>query len=692
MIQRGTILNRSISRLTRWFGGMPENSYDTPTRKSPSPSPAGESEFPNIQAGRYKFICVIGSGGAGTVYKAHDTSLDKIVAIKKLHSASQDQAIRFQREARLAGSLKHENVMSAIDFGISDRNEPYLVLDYVNGESLATLIKRVGRLPVIDALPILIQIADGLDHAHKNGVIHRDIKPSNVILVETGDDIAEDDQSSESAEERIAKIVDFGLSKSVHDDQSITAAGIGTPKYMSPEHARAREIDERSDVYSFGCLMFETLTGSVPFKAASAVETINMHLNAQPPTLQSYGIDCSEGLEKLVATCLQKEPDSRYQSFARIADLLIHELEQLHQRLAGNESDTEESGRGHALESDRGSPASTPLSRKFMNVVAISAIVVLSGLILMVIPILLAPNESDQKTANESTQDKRKKDPKPDETSRYAIAVGDSEARILGSELTRNGDGRATLFCTDGATDKDLEDYFKKNPKKKITSFDLSDSAVTSHGFDLLAKNTKLDSLEYCNQPLNAETISNVIRLQHLAGLKVGNTTNIAPESLVNLSKLHDLRVLGVVRTPLNESALKAISQIKSVRALELTGCTGLDSNALKHLLRLPELDYVILDGTDVTDQALAVLIKHPTLTNFSLKWTGVSDAFVDQLQTMPTLLVLDVRHAKNVTPQAIGRLLLSCKKKGRKIPVVQLVEEKPAILPDDTPITPKHF
>lgn len=673
---------------------MPENSYDTPTRKSPLPSPAGESEFPNIQAGRYKFICVIGSGGAGTVYKAHDTSLDKIVAIKKLHSASQDQAIRFQREARLAGSLKHENVMSAIDFGISDRNEPYLVLDYVNGESLATLIKRVGRLPVIDALPILIQIADGLDHAHKNGVIHRDIKPSNVILVETGDDTAEDDQSSEhqSAEERIAKIVDFGLSKSVHDDQSITEAGIGTPKYMSPEHAHAREIDERSDVYSFGCLMFETLTGSVPFKAASAVETIHMHLNAQPPTLQSYGIDCSEGLEKLVATCLQKEPGSRYQSFARIADLLVHEFEQLHQSLASNESDSEELERGDASERDHESPASTPLSRKFMNVAAISAIVVLSGLILMAIPILLAPNESDQKTANESIRDKRKKDPKPDETSRYAIAVGDSKARILGSELSGNGDGRATLFCVDGVTDNDIEFYFKNNPKKKVTSFDLSDSAVTSHGFDLLAKYTKLDSLEYCDKPLNAETISNVIRLQHLAGLKVGNTTDIAPESLVNLSKLHDLRVLGVVRTPLNESALKAISQIKSVRALELTGCTGLDSNALKHLLRLPELDYVILDGTDVTDQALAVLIKHPRLTNFSLKWTGVSDAFVDQLQNMPTLLALDVRHAKNVTPQAIGRLLLSCKKKGRKIPVVQLVEEKPAILPDDTPITPKHF
>lgn len=248
--------NREYLSLEISYGSPVVNNHHSTPNDEPSLKASAAAKFPNIQSGRYRFLEVVGSGNKGIVYKALDTALDKIVAIKKLHAVTEGrQAIRFQREAKVVGTLNHPNVMTALDFGLTDKNEPYLVLNFFEGESLAERLQRTGPLSVDEAIPILAQIAAGLSHAHHKNVVHRDIKPTNMMLIDGSDGTP------------VVQIVDFGLAKQHGKEQGVTTSsgpGVGTPSYMSSEQVRGSKIDTRSDIYSFGCLMFETFTGVPP--------------------------------------------------------------------------------------------------------------------------------------------------------------------------------------------------------------------------------------------------------------------------------------------------------------------------------------------------------------------------------------------------------------------------------------------
>lgn len=272
--------------------------------------------------GRYRILDKLGEGGVGVVYKAQDTLLDKTVAIKKIQANSNaTDVIRFQKEAKLAGALVHPNILGVIDFGMSKDNSFYLVLNFIEGESLSALLKRTDALPLFEALDIFIQIARGLAHAHKHKVIHRDIKPSNVMLVDDGTGSIK------------ASIVDFGLAKTLEQDQSLTntGVGVGTPRYMSPEQIRAdREIGPATDVYSMGCLMFESLVGKPAFHGDNVMQTLQMHLNDDVPDLNSVGdLKFPDGIVEIIDRCLQKDANDRYASGEELLEQLTDLLEQL---------------------------------------------------------------------------------------------------------------------------------------------------------------------------------------------------------------------------------------------------------------------------------------------------------------------------------------------------------------------------
>lgn len=265
-----------------------------------------QQDFPNIQSNRYKILSVLGSGGSGIVYKAYDSLLDKTVAIKKLHrTATRAESIRFQREAKMAATLNHPNVLTILDFGLTERNEPYMVLNFIEGQSLASYLNSVDALKLDRALDIFIQIADGLSHAHNKHVVHRDVTPNNIMLIKDGANT-------------IVQIVDFGLAKSTEDEQHLTKSGfgVGTPLYMSPEQIRGKNIDQRSDIYSFGCLMYTVLRGVPPFESDNILSLIDMHLNMEPPPLRVISSDRAKAsrIEDLVARCIKKRPADRYQS------------------------------------------------------------------------------------------------------------------------------------------------------------------------------------------------------------------------------------------------------------------------------------------------------------------------------------------------------------------------------------------
>jgi serine/threonine-protein kinase len=264
-------------------------------------------------ADRYLIMSVIGHGGMGVVYKARHELMDRIVAIKMLQSQliSDSMSVkRFQQEARAASKLKHPNVITLYDFGVSPTGQPYLVMDYLEGVSLADVIKKEGQVGVDRSVKIFGQACSALDHAHKQGVIHRDLKPGNIMLVE-------DDQDKDCV-----KVVDFGVAKLLwggeEENQRLTQTGevCGSPVYMSPEQCQGQKLDQRSDVYSMGVVMYEALTGRLPLLGKTMVDTMSKHISEMP---QSFGVVrpdlyIPERLEAVIFRALAKDPASRLQS------------------------------------------------------------------------------------------------------------------------------------------------------------------------------------------------------------------------------------------------------------------------------------------------------------------------------------------------------------------------------------------
>lgn len=267
----------------------------------------------DIAGDRYRPISLLGAGATGTVILCRDHLLQKNVAIKCLRILGEEQVIRFQQEARAASKLSHPNVVTVLDFGASKKGEPYLVMDYVNGISLERFIEDHGPLPPEKAVVIMAKICSALDHAHETGIFHRDVKSSNILLEESGDGLE-------------PFLIDFGVARFKSDSYSVekdtlgSDTLVGSPGYMAPDAASGKIYDRRSEIYSLGCVLYEALTGHVPFAEATALETISMHAHRPAPALAEglEGAVFSDGLEGLVARCLEKDPGNRYQSMLEL--------------------------------------------------------------------------------------------------------------------------------------------------------------------------------------------------------------------------------------------------------------------------------------------------------------------------------------------------------------------------------------
>jgi eukaryotic-like serine/threonine-protein kinase len=263
---------------------------------------------------RYKLAAKLGSGGMSTVYLARDTTLDRDVAVKVMHremSEQPDQLERFRQEARAVAKLSHPNVVAVIDAG-EDGGYPYIVFEYVEGETLKQRINRVGALDTQEALAYAIEIARGLTVAHARKMVHRDIKPQNVLI---------------DAEGR-AKLTDFGISRQLEQD-GMTATGrvLGTTDYVAPEQAMGRGVDQRSDIYSLGVVLYEMLVGQVPFHADSQVGVAMKHVNEELPDVQQRRPEISAATALVVERATTKDPSERYQDVGEMIDDLSTALE-----------------------------------------------------------------------------------------------------------------------------------------------------------------------------------------------------------------------------------------------------------------------------------------------------------------------------------------------------------------------------
>jgi eukaryotic-like serine/threonine-protein kinase len=291
--------------------------------------------------GRYKIESVLGRGGMGVVYRALHVHLDSRVAVKVLHPelvSNQSAIERFRREARAAGRIQHPNAIQVTDFGVSGQGVVYLVMELVQGETLRDLLRREKRLDPERAIAMMRQVCAAVDAAHQSGVIHRDLKPDNIVVQEASQ------TSTLGQEAEVVKVLDFGIAKLREKEtpgeaqtpgetpsrfeQTLTEAGmlIGTPQYMSPEQCRAKKLDNRSDIYSLGVILYEMLTGQIPFTGETPIEVVLKHIKEAPRPVTAINPDIPWALEEVVMKALEKDPDLRQASAAELASDLLASL------------------------------------------------------------------------------------------------------------------------------------------------------------------------------------------------------------------------------------------------------------------------------------------------------------------------------------------------------------------------------
>jgi eukaryotic-like serine/threonine-protein kinase len=262
---------------------------------------------------RYEVLAVIGEGGMGRVYRVRHRRLGRSFALKALRAElarDTNLAERFIQEARAAAVVTHPNVVQINDFGTLHTQQPYFVMELLEGRTLARIIREEGPIEPVRCLTIARQIAEAIAAAHAMGVIHRDLKPDNIILVRP------------SGSHTTVKVLDFGLAK-VAGSNRLTRPGVvfGTPHYMSPEQASGEQFDHRVDIYALGIIMFEMLTGRVPFEADTYMGVLSKHVYAQPPQLRDFNLlqVANPGLEALITGCLAKKLEERWPSMTELA-------------------------------------------------------------------------------------------------------------------------------------------------------------------------------------------------------------------------------------------------------------------------------------------------------------------------------------------------------------------------------------
>ena len=307
---------------------------------------------------RYEIRSTLGRGGMATVYEGRDRVLDRPVAIKVLAEkyAGDDKFVtRFQREAKAAAGLNHQNIVSVFDTGDTD-GEHYIVMELIEGETLADLLSREGPLSSGRAARIAAQVANALQAAHERGFVHRDVKPANVMLSGSGD----------------VKVMDFGIARAATDD-TLTQTGMimGTASYLSPEQSRGDSVDHRSDIYSLGCVLYEMVAGRPPFSGASPVSVAYMHVNEAPPPPSSLVPSIPTDLESVIMRSLEKDPARRLPSAEAFRQALT----------SGVEGETTEplSGDTAVLPAQTEVLAAPPRRRGWLAAAIVAAILAIAG-------------------------------------------------------------------------------------------------------------------------------------------------------------------------------------------------------------------------------------------------------------------------------------------------------------------------
>jgi serine/threonine protein kinase len=568
-----------------------------------------ELNIPTELQERYVDFKYVGEGGMGRIISALDKVLDKRVAFKLLPpmAASDAAVIRFQQEAKAVSKLNHQNIVKVLDFGFASTGEPYLIMEYVSGETLDAVIKKMKSVPLRTAIEIASQVCDGLQHAHSNKIIHRDLKPGNVMLDEN----------------KVVKILDFGVAKILDQenvDWRLTKPGhaIGSPNYMSPEQLRGEDVDERADVYSLGLLICKMVTGRVPFENENIMSILVGRLEKPLPVIpiSERNPILSAALSKIVMETLQPDRDDRMASMSALKNALVE-----------TESIVEKGEEPREAE-----------SAFYQSKWATGALLGVVVLMLMIGVVSLIPNLNYTITSKDdithdgegSTQSKSKQaqeDKRPKRDSYGVIPYG----------FERRGD-EGYLLARTSLEDEDLKRL--RGTGAKCLSFQ-NNPNITVEGIKNLV-DLPVERLCLRDTRLGNEVIPYINQFSQLEYLDL-RRTSIDDDAITQLrpSTRLNFLALGQVSGISDASMPVIVRKFPNLKELHLSA-TSVTAEGLKKLMPL-KLDHLIVSSLSLRDRDMDILVKlHPPF--ITMEGNPITDAGVEKLKQIDDLRGLNVQ------------------------------------------------
>lgn len=638
--------------------------------------------------GAYRVVHFVARGGMGSVYLVEHQSLKRALALKTLRpdKISRDAWVRFVTEAKVLARLEHPNLVKVYDLGTIDNKLPYFVMDYVDGKPLSEVIKKRGALPLGETLAIYEQVAAGMVYAETLGLLHRDIKPSNLMLIE-----------SQSKYPQV-KLMDFGL--------AIQAAGgaggtqgekiYGSPPYMSPEQSLDQPLDHRSDIYSFGCALFETLTGAPPFIGESVLITLSKHQIEPPPTLKeaTLGEDFPPVLEKAVAKMLAKDPAHRFQNFTEVKEL-ITKLRTLDEQDRLRQVNTVDRQSAKTNSDSATAPVSKP-----MNIIAIVAGI---GCLLLALAVLSYTfwtfnNNDKADNANEPGRPAAKHHvagvflPEPNILSLPAesytppnnadpsTVLADfyekfepcQSAQVMGKEkrvfrfppeydmgtigiVDDTGKNRHDLTIARGglAIKPDLKiifapsmlclshpEFFNKLGSGNIYALDLANNhALNDSTFEVVGKIGDLAALDLSLTDITDGAMPSLAKLSKLRHLDISRT-EVTGDGMVTLPQLNQLQSLRLGRIFQIGRILDKLNQSESLSALTIED-EAMSIKELKKLAQVKSLKHLTLSETSTKCSDLAELAPLDKLESLQFTSQNIDNDLPSAVKHLPALKTL---------------------------------------------------
>lgn len=552
---------------------------------------------------RYTPLVRLGTGASGNVYLCHDRVLGKRVAVKTLHLLNAEQLIAFQQEARATSKLSHPNIVTTLDFGATEEGRPYMVMELSSGISLAQYLVKFGTLDEAAAVPLFEKICSALGYAHEKGVFHRDLKPSNLVVFENADG------------EYDVQVIDFGVAKVKHENQEPTIVQgrtvVGTPAYMSPDQVAGLTYDARSEVYALGCVLFEALTGRVPFIGETAMETLTMQANMPPPVPSEFRDDVSEELDAVVSYCLAKEPEERFQSMRELEAELQRVREkhgQPERRILLGSGELEPGGESSVVRDKSLASRDEPKTLVLPMVLAFAVVVPL----LFYFFFQLMTVESDAPPVKAAKR--RRSGPLPSAEKDMFDSIDKATNAYT---VTQQLSGGVQLVITRKVIEKDVTDIKKVIKDKRVTQLCFNLAELNSELLEPFSTESGLDLLMIDHNKFDEKMLEIISRMRNLRTICIAYSDTLPTAGLAHLKKLKSLNSLILSYSRTQPDAIREIAQIKNLDFLNLAYCPiGRNQGELVNLQMMRALN---LRGTGVDDGLVPILPRLKNLASLTV-------------------------------------------------------------------------